>query len=191
MTSLRDALGGDIAAELAFTLIGSIGGASRWLSRIPVERTGERPRVGGWSAREIVGHLIDSASNNHGRFVRAALEDSMVFATYDQEAWVALQHYQDDDWQTLLDRWRGFNDQIASTILHIPAARLTVARREHNLDRIAWKTVAASEPVTLEYFIRDYIGHLNHHLAQIAALCGVSEREVRGSRCKMGANPGA
>jgi len=186
MTRVQDVTMGDRAAELAFELIRSIGAASHWLAGIPPARTGERPRPGGWSAREIVGHLIDSASNNHGRFVRAALDDSMVFATYDQEAWVALQHYQDDDWQALLHRWRSFNDQLASTILHIPAARLTAARREHNLDRVAWKTVAANEPVTLAYFIGDYIEHMNHHLAQIAALCGVSEREVRGSRCRMG-----
>jgi hypothetical protein len=191
MTSIRDVTMGDIAAELAFELIASIGNASGWLPKIPVGRTGERPRRGGWSAREIMGHLIDSASNNHGRFVRAALDDSMVFPTYDQEGWVAVQHYQDEHWQTLLHRWQSFNDQIASTILHIPAERLTIARREHNLDRIAWKTVAANEPVTLAYFIRDYIGHLAHHLAQIAALCEVTEAQMRVSRCKMGQNPGA
>lgn len=191
MTSIRDVTVGDIAAELAFELIASIGNASGWLPKIPVERTRERPRRGGWSAREIMGHLIDSASNNHGRFVRAALDDSMVFPTYDQEGWVAVQHYKDEHWQTLLHRWQSFNDQIASTILHIPAERLTIARREHNLDRIAWKTVAANEPVTLAYFIRDYIGHLAHHLAQIAALCEVTEAQMRVSRCKMGQNPGA
>ena len=77
MTRVQDVTMGDRAAELAFELIRSIGAASHWLAGIPPARTGERPRPGGWSAREIVGHLIDSASNNHGRFVRAALDDNL------------------------------------------------------------------------------------------------------------------
>ena len=48
-----------------------------------------RPTAPGkWSKKEIVGHLIDSAANNHGRFVRAQLQDDLVFAGYDQDAWV-------------------------------------------------------------------------------------------------------
>jgi hypothetical protein len=37
----------------------------------------------------------------------------------------------------------------------------------HNLDEIAWKPVSRSESTTLGYFIADYVGHLEHHLAQI------------------------
>ena len=40
-------------------------------------------------------------------------------------------------------------------------------RREHTLDRIAWETVPRDEPVTLAYFVRDYINHLAHHLRQV------------------------
>ena len=45
-----------------------------------------RPRPDKWSPREIVGHLIDSASNNHQRFVRAQFQDDLTFTGYDQDA---------------------------------------------------------------------------------------------------------
>ena len=171
-TATGGTLGGEIAAELR----GAVSEARAWLAAVPEAESCRRPRPGGWSPREIIGHLIDSASNNHGRFVRGALEESLVFATYDQEAWVALHRYQDQEWSALLERWAAFNDQIAVAIEQIADDALARQRGEHNFDRIAWKTVAASEPATLEYFIRDYIGHLRHHLAQVAAIVGPRSR---------------
>ncbi|MFL5562160.1 MAG: DinB family protein [Gemmatimonadaceae bacterium] len=165
-------LGGEIAAELR----AAVSEARAWMIAVPETESHRRPRPEGWSPREIIGHLIDSASNNHGRFVRGALEESLVFATYDQEAWVALHCYQEQSWASLVARWTAFNEQVAVTIEHIAENALTRRRREHNFDRIAWKTVAASEPATLEYFIRDYIGHLRHHLAQVAAIVGPLSR---------------
>jgi hypothetical protein len=47
---------------------------------------------GQWSARQLLGHLIDSASNNHSRFVRAQFVEDLAFPGYDQEQWVAVQH---------------------------------------------------------------------------------------------------
>jgi hypothetical protein len=166
------AAGAAIAAELRAAVSDSLG----WLRTVDEKVTARRPRPGGWSPREIVGHLIDSASNNHGRFVRGALGDSLVFAPYDQEAWVALQRYQEQPWTALLERWAAFNAQVAVSIESIDDATLTRQRRDHNFDRIAWKTIAASEPTTLEYFVRDYIGHLRHHLAQLDALVGPRSR---------------
>ena len=177
MTGTRDvtpdgsaAIAVGIGRAIAGELRAAVSEALRWLVALPEDESQRRPRPGGWSPREIIGHLIDSASNNHGRFVRGALDASLVFATYDQEAWVELQRYHDQDWTALLERWAALNEQVAVAIERIPDTTLQRMRREHNFDRIAWKTVAASEPVTLEYFIRDYIGHLRHHLDQIAAI---------------------
>ena len=66
--------------------------ASRMMS-IPEEQTGLRPAPGKWSRKEILGHLIDSAVNNQARFVRAQLQDDLVFDGYDQDAWVRVQRY--------------------------------------------------------------------------------------------------
>ena len=164
------------ATAIAAELRTAVSDGLQWLREVPEVESRRRPRPGGWSPREIVGHLIDSASNNHGRFVRGALEESLVFAPYEQEAWVALQRYQEQEWGALLARWAAFNEQVAVSIESIPETTLTRPRAGHNFDRIAWKTIAASESTTLEYFIRDYIGHLRHHLAQIAATVGPRSR---------------
>jgi hypothetical protein len=34
-----------------------------------------KPAPGKWSKKEIPGHLVDSANNNHQRFLRAQFED--------------------------------------------------------------------------------------------------------------------
>jgi len=80
----------------------------------------KRPAPGKWSPREIVGHLIDSASNNHQRFVRAQFQDDLVFPGYDQDAWVLAQQYQARAWQDLVALWRGFNLHIAHVIETVP-----------------------------------------------------------------------
>ena len=126
-----------------------------------------RPAPGKWSPKEIIGHLIDSASNNHGRFVRAQISDDMVFEGYDQDAWVKLQRYNDRRWTDLLALWQHYNAHIASLIEGIAPDRLSLPRTRHNLDVVGWKTIPRDQPATLEYFIRDYVAHLKHHLSQI------------------------
>ena len=125
------------------------------------------PAAGKWSPKEVIGHLIDSASNNHGRFVRAQIADDMVFPGYDQSAWVQAQRYNERPWMELVSLWRALNSHIASVVEGISSDRLSLQRTSHNLDEIAWRTVPRMQPVTLEYFIRDYLGHMKHHLAQI------------------------
>jgi hypothetical protein len=143
--------------------------ASRFLNISDVHRQTTSPG-GQWSARQILGHLIDSAANNHPRFVRAQLMNDLDFPGYDQEQWVAVQHYQDEDWSALIQLWKSYNDHLAHVITYIPESVLQQPRWPHTLDRIAWHTVNADEPTTLAYLIRDYIGHLNDHVAQILAL---------------------
>lgn len=142
------------------------------LQSVPEAVNGRRPGAGKWSPREIVGHLIDSAANNHQRFVRAQLQKDLVFLPYEQDDWVARQGYQDAEWLALLELWRGYNLHVARVIDRISAGDWSRPRVRHNLDQLAWHTVPAEEPTTLEYFVRDYVGHLRHHLAQIDALVG-------------------
>lgn len=120
-----------------------------------------------WSSKQIIGHLIDSASNNHGRFVRAQQMDTLVFTGYDQEFWVEAQKYQDAPWVELVELWAGFNLHIARIVNEIPDPILDQPRSEHNLNVLAWKAVPLDQPATLRFFIHDYIGHLENHLKQI------------------------
>jgi hypothetical protein len=126
-----------------------------------------RPAPGKWSPKEIVGHLIDSASNNHGRFVRAQLQEDLIFEGYDQNAWVCVEAYQDRVWTDLVRFWQAFNQHIAAVMETTDPQALSRPRVRHNLDQLAWQTVDALQPTTLEYFMRDYVGHLKHHLRQV------------------------
>jgi hypothetical protein len=122
---------------------------------------------GEWSRREILGHLIDSAANNHQRFVRAQFKDDLVFPGYEQEQWVSSQRYNDEPWQDLIELWRAYNLHLVHVVAHIPEDILTRQRDKHSLDQIAFNSVAQNAPATLEYLIRDYLDHLKHHLDQI------------------------
>lgn len=120
-----------------------------------------------WSKKEILGHLIDSASNNHQRFVRVQFTNDLFFPGYDQNEWVRIQDYQSANWHSLVELWKDFNFHIIHILNRIPDEELNKKRVNHNLNQIAWMEIPASEPVTLEYFIRDYFGHMRHHLNQL------------------------
>ena len=120
-----------------------------------------------WTQKEILGHLIDSAANNHQRFVRAQFTDDLIFAGYEQEQWVSAQKYQDESWPDLIQLWGSYNLHLLHVASAIPELVRTKPRETHNLDQIAFQQVDKNEATTLEYFIRDYVDHLRHHLNQI------------------------
>jgi hypothetical protein len=129
-----------------------------------------RPAPGKWSIAEIVGHLIDSASNNHQRFIRARSQESLFFPGYAQDDWVAAQGYQEADWAALLQLWTAFNLHLADVMERTPAAVRQKSYINHNFDQIAFRPVAAGTPATLEWFMEDYVEHFRLHLRQIDAL---------------------
>lgn len=120
-----------------------------------------------WSSKQIIGHLIDSATNNHARFVLGQLKDDLVFPGYEQDGWVRTNHYQDESWPQLVELWRAYNLHLHHVMSHADQAKLNTPCTLHTLQEIAFKTVPKSEPVTLEYLMKDYVDHLKHHLAQI------------------------
>ena len=148
-------------------LLDVIAAAEPLLAAIADDAAAHPPAPGKWSPKEIIGHLIDSASNNHQRFVRAAWQDDLVFPAYMQDDWVALQDYRHADWRDLLMLWTSFNRHIARVMTSIPADVRTRVHARHNLDRIAWRTVPSTQPATLDFFMEDYVAHLEHHLRQV------------------------
>lgn len=145
----------------------TIESAEKRLLSISEAQSQTPPSPGKWSAKEIIGHLIDSAANNHQRFVRAQLTDELVFSGYQQEDWVRVQAYNQEPWQQLVQLWKHYNLHLMHVMSVVPEQARTVPRSTHNLDQIAWKTIAKNETVTLDYFMRDYVAHLKIHLAQI------------------------
>jgi hypothetical protein len=117
--------------------------------------------------KEIVGHLLDSAANNHRRFVEGQRQETLVFPGYAQDMWVSVQRYQEAPWPALAELWAGYNNHLIHVVRAIPRSSLEAPRAPHNLDEIGWRPVARTEPVTLAYLIEDYVGHLEHHLAQV------------------------
>jgi hypothetical protein len=111
---------------------------------------------GGWSRKEVLGHLIDSASNNHQRFVRAALQDSLQFPGYEQNGFVRVQAPGEADWRVLVSLWAAYNRYLAHVIARLPESKFNTPCQ-----------IGSSEPVTLEFLANDYVRHLVHHLEQI------------------------
>ena len=137
------------------------------LLRISESESQQARAAGKWSPKEILGHLIDSAANNHIRFVKAQFDDDLIFPGYDQERWVSTQRYNAARWNELVELWRLYNSHLAHVVEGIPNEVLQKKRARHNLHRIAWQAIPESEPTTLEYFVRDYVAHMKNHLRQI------------------------
>ena len=133
---------------------------------LPNDTTATRPAPDKWSRQEILGHLIDSASNNHRRFVEGQFGEDLVFVGYDQEAWVRAQPYQTSSWAELVGLWRSFNLHLLRIVESVPESTRLRPRTRHNLAEIGWK-VSPDESTTLDYIMSDYVSHLEHHLRQI------------------------
>ncbi|HUR19909.1 MAG TPA: DinB family protein [Vicinamibacterales bacterium] len=114
---------------------------------------------GKWSPQQVIGHLIDSASNNHQRFVRAQENSTLVFPGYAQEHWVRCQRYEASAWDDLTNLWQAYNLHIAHVIEHIPEAHRNVQC-----------LIGTYPPATLGFLAHDYVVHLRHHLKQIHAV---------------------
>ena len=155
--------------EYAQRLRDAVAHATPLLLALDADASARPLATGKWSPREIVGHLIDSAANNHQRFVRAQFTDDLVFSGYEQNQWVSSQHYRDESWSELIQLWSSYNLHLVHVASVIPEEVLTRPRSRHTLDQIAFNLVDKNDPATLEYLIRDYLDHLRHHLNQIFA----------------------
>lgn len=141
------------------------GAAERLASLAPADL---RPRTSSWSASQLLGHLWDSAQLNHLRLLRGLENEELLFPGYDQERWVELQDPAGLPWELQVQGWRCANRRLLRLVERMdPPARLR-PRTAHSLDRIAWQPFPAEQPASLDDLIRDYLGHLFHHLRQLA-----------------------
>jgi len=116
-----------------------------------------KPKPNKWSKKEIVGHLIDSATNNHQRFVRGQFED-VPKIVYDQNRWNEFNFYQKMDGQQIISFWTIYNRQLVELIKNIPEENLSKECKSGD-----------DKNLTLDFLINDYVEHLEHHLRQVVA----------------------
>src|SRR5262245_41939482 len=109
--------------------------AAEQLSLISEEKSQVPRGKGQWSTKEIIGHLIDSAANNHSRFVRAQFTSDLTVPEYDGDEWVAAQRYVEEPWDQLINFWKLYNLHMAHLIACVPEATRELPRTKHNLDR--------------------------------------------------------
>ena len=147
-------------ATIAAGLHASIDEALRLFAAADETRSGVRPAAGKWSAREVLGHLIDSACNNHRRFVLAQSPDVAKFDGYDQNAWVERQRYQEAPWRDLVALWTAYNRHLAHVIAATPSSALANTATSPD----------GTEPLSLGFVMEDYVRHLRHHLEQLRQL---------------------
>jgi hypothetical protein len=134
-------------------LLALMDAAAPHLARMTDADTLECVRAGGWSYRQTLGHLIDSASNNHQRFVRASLQKELNFPGYDQNGNVRSEQFQKADWAVLVDAFTAYNRFLAHVIAHLPEDKLKTLCR-----------IGANPPTNLEQLVRDYVRNIEQHL---------------------------
>lgn len=141
-----------IATDLGRT----VAQAKALLLKLDNADTSVRPSENKWAKKEILGHLLDSASNNHQRFVRATLQGGLTFPGYQQDALVDLQRFSDVDWNFLVDFWAAYNRFLAHVINSLPAEAAKVTCN-----------IGDNKPAALGWIAQDYVEHLKHHLNQL------------------------
>ena len=139
------------------------------LEKIPSDKSGLRPASSQWSPKEELGHLLDSAANNHQRIVRTQVEDKPAMPDYDGDRWVQLHGYQNRDWRELVALWEALNQQLLAAAKSVPDS--------------AWSrtcTIADSKPLTLEFVFEDYLEHMMHHLQHM----GIQVEDLKAGTSK-------
>lgn len=126
----------------------------KMLTKISEENMSTKPSPTKWSKKEIIGHLIDSATNNHQRFVRGQFEN-IPEISYDQNNWNEFSFYNQIESKQIISFWTIYNKQIIEIIKRIP---------KENLEK---QIKIGNNILTLEFLIIDYVEHLEHHLKQI------------------------
>jgi DinB superfamily len=109
----------------------------------------------GWSVKEILGHLVDSVSNNYQRLVRYIPNGNLGFPPYDQEQNVKRANYQAFDFDQLLALWYNYNKLLLHMLAGIPEG-----------DMGSTTSVGDKPPVALRQSIPDYFAHMENHERQ-------------------------
>ncbi len=139
----------------------------RWagiLESLPPETIADRRNSQDRSIRQIIGHMVDSATNNTHRVVHLQYRESPVefpnYATYgNNDRWIAIQNYQEEDWQLLVNHWKFTHLHFCHVIRNI------------NVEKLGQQWIAdTNQFVSLKDMVEDFPGHFELHIAEIEEL---------------------
>ncbi|WP_407569676.1 DinB family protein [Deinococcus altitudinis] len=126
------------------------------LQAVSEERAAHKPAPEVWSAKQVLGHLIDSGVNNYACFMHASLKSHVELPDYAQDDWVRLGGYQERPWAEVLALWEAVQLQVARVIANVPPESLG-----HTV------SIGGDEPISLDALTTGYVRHQLHHLAQV------------------------
>jgi len=134
------------------------------LLTLPVDIINERQNSQNRTIKQITGHMVDSASNNIHRIIHLQYQESpLVFPDYanlgNNDRWIAIQNYQEEEWNSLVKLWKYANMHIVHVIQNINTEKLG------NI----WIS-ALNEEISLEAMVVDYPKHFKLHLDEINEL---------------------
>ena len=131
------------------------------LIELPIETITQNRNKQNRTIKQILGHLIDSAANNHQRMVRLQYNDKLTFPDYqqDNDLWIVLQDYQNADWNTIIQLWKYYNLHMIQVIKSVDQSKL----------KNSWQSFE-DITVTLQQMIEGYLGHIDLHLNEIQEL---------------------
>jgi len=144
--------------ELGANFLDRIQMAASELSRVDEDHSLLEARPGGWLRKQELGHLLDSAQNNHQRIVMAAISGRFEGPGYEADPWVTQHGYEAFRWADLGSFWLARNRMLAHLVGRLTDEQLAAEVR-----------VGDGEAVTLKALIEDYLAHLEHHVKQIVA----------------------
>lgn len=128
---------------------------------LPIDTISRKRNTQNRTIKQILGHLIDSAANNHQRIIRLQYNEKLVFPDYqqDNDLWIALQDYQNADWYSLIQMWKYYNLHMIQVIKSVDQTKLDNS----------WQSFE-NITVTLRQMIEGYLGHIELHFNEIQEL---------------------
>lgn len=148
-------------------LAGIIGRYMGEIHAIPESEYRPKPAPGKWSKIEILGHLVDSAYNNHRRFLQAAYQDHLIFDGYDQDEWVIRNQYNNRMMHDVIGCWISTNSQLSYCIDGLPQDIIFRKTKNHSFHKMCFNLIPEGQESSLDYLMWDYVDHMEYHLAQL------------------------
>ena len=115
--------------------------------------------------KQILGHMVDSASNNTHRIVHLQYQESpFSFPNYatngNNDRWIGIQNYQDENWENLIQHWK---------FIHIHLVHVINNVNQNKLPNM-WISESKYGNIALKDMIVDFLRHFNLHLGEIQEL---------------------